>query len=125
MAVLIALVSLSCKDNFAQLKTISQFDALPIGEADTIRVVYTELAKTIAVLTAPKNIDYTNQPFPYSEFPNGVQVVLYDENNNETHVKADYGIMCSVLCVCLAFYMFIKIPLKDLPNILQAFDLSG
>jgi len=67
VVVLIALVNLSCKDNFAQLKTISQFDALPIGEADTIRVVYTELAKTIAVLTAPKNIDYTNQPFPYSE----------------------------------------------------------
>ena len=39
--------------------------------------------------------------------------------------RADYGIMSSVLCVCLAFYMFIKIPLKDLPNILQAFDLSG
>ena len=95
IAVFVALVSFSCKDNFAQLKTISQFDALPIGEADTIRVVYTELAKTIAVLTAPKNIDYTNQPFPYSEFPNGVQVVLYDENNNETHVKADYGIMYS------------------------------
>jgi len=92
---LIVLVNLSCKDNFAQLKTISQFDALPIGEADTIRVVYTELAKTIAVLTAPKNIDYTNQPFPYSEFPNGVQVVLYDENNKETHVMADYGVIYS------------------------------
>lgn len=92
---LIALVNLSCKDNFAQLKTISQFDALPIGEADTIRVVYTEFAKTIAVLTAPKNIDYTNQPFPYSEFPNGVQVVLYDENNKETHVMADYGVIYS------------------------------
>jgi LPS export ABC transporter protein LptC len=92
---LIALVNLSCKDNFAQLKTISQFDALPIGEADTIRVVYTEFAKTIAVLTAPKNIDYSNQPFPYSEFPNGVQVVLYDENNKETHVMADYGVIYS------------------------------
>jgi hypothetical protein len=84
VAVLIALVVLSCKDNFAQVKTISQFDALPIGEADTIRVVYTELAKTIAVLTAPKNIDYTNQPFPYSEFPNGVEVVFFDENTKET-----------------------------------------
>lgn len=92
---LIALISLSCKDNFAQLKTISQFDALPIGEADTVRVVYTEHAKTIAVLTALKNIDYTNQPFPYSEFPNGVQVILYDEDNKETHVKADYGIIYS------------------------------
>jgi LPS export ABC transporter protein LptC len=91
----LALVSFSCKDNFAQLKLISQFDSLPVGEADTIRVVYTEFARTVAVLTAPKNIDYTNQPFPYSEFPNGVQVVLYDENDKETHVKADYGIMYS------------------------------
>ena len=47
VAALILLLSLSCKENFAQLKTINQFDALPIGEADTIRVVYTEFAKTI------------------------------------------------------------------------------
>lgn len=91
--VLLVLVVCSCKDNFEQVKRISQFDALPVGEADTIRVVYTEDAKTIAILTAPKNVDYTNQPFPYSEFSNGVQVVFYDENDNETYVRADYGIM--------------------------------
>ena len=104
-------------------KTISQFDALPIGEADTIRVVYTELAKTIAVLTAPKNIDYTNQPFPYSEFPNGVQVVLYDENDKETHVKADYGIIYSRTdLVDLRGNVFINYPrgccVKYLPAVL-------
>ena len=58
VVVLIALVNLSCKDNFDQLKTISQFDALPIGEADTIRVVYTELAKTIAA------VSYTHLTLP-------------------------------------------------------------
>jgi len=91
--VLFALSVLSCKNNFEQVKQLNQFDALPVGEADTIRVVYTDSTKTLAILTAPKNIDFTNQPFPYSEFPNGVEVVFFDDNAKETFVKADYGIM--------------------------------
>jgi LPS export ABC transporter protein LptC len=83
----------SCKNNFEQLKQLNQFDALPVGEADTIRVVYTDSAQTVAILKAPKNIDFTNQPFPYSEFPIGVEVIFFDENNMETFVKADYGIL--------------------------------
>lgn len=90
---LLVLLVLSCKNNFEQVKQLNQFDALPVGVADTIRVVYTDSTRTLAILTAPKNIDFTNQPFPYSEFPQGVQVVFYDDNAKETHVKADYGIM--------------------------------
>ena len=92
MFALLAFAICSCKNNFEQVKQLNQFDALPVGEADTIRVVYTDSAQTLAILTAPKNLDYTNQPFPYSEFPTGVEVVFYDENNKETFVKADYGI---------------------------------
>lgn len=88
-----AIATISCKNNFDQVKQLNQFDSLPIGEADTIRVVYTDSARTLAVLTAPKNIDYTNQPFPYSEFPNGVEVVFYDDNGKETFVSANYGVM--------------------------------
>lgn len=90
---LLAIAIFSCKNNYEQVKLLNQFDALPVGEADTIRVVYTDSAQTIAILKAPKNIDYTNQPFPYSEFPIGVEVVFFDENNMETFVKADYGIL--------------------------------
>ena len=90
---LLVFTTYSCKNNFEQVKQLNQFDALPVGEADTIRVVYTDSAQTIAILKAPKNIDYTNQPFPYSEFPTGVDVVFYDDNNKKTFVKADYGIL--------------------------------
>ncbi len=90
---LLALSFASCKNNFEQVKQLSKFDALPVGEADTIRVVYTDSARTVAILTAPKNIDFTNQPFPYSEFPLGVEVVFFDKNADETYVKADYGII--------------------------------
>ena len=90
---LIVFIIVSCKNNFEQVKQINQFDALPVGEADTIRVVYTDSTRTQAILTAPKNIDFTNQPFPFSEFPNGVNVVFFDDNAKETHVRADYGIL--------------------------------
>jgi LPS export ABC transporter protein LptC len=93
--VIFTLLICSCKDNFDKIKRISQLDALPIGEADTIRVVYTDSAKTVAILTASKNIDFTNQPFPFSEFPEGVQVVFFDENDSKTFVKANYAILYS------------------------------
>lgn len=63
MFALLAFAICSCKNNFEQVKQLNQFDALPVGEADTIRVVYTDSAQTLAILTAPKNLDYTNQPF--------------------------------------------------------------
>lgn len=95
-ALLFVLFAFSCKSNYEEVKKINQFDALPIGEADTIRLVYTDSARTVAILTAAKNMDYSNQPFPYSAFPKGVQVVFYDEEQAETHVKADYGILYTV-----------------------------
>lgn len=95
-ALLFVLFAISCKSNYEEVKKINQFDALPIGEADTIRLVYTDSARTVAILTAAKNMDYSNQPFPYSAFPKGVQVVFYDEEQAETHVKADYGILYTV-----------------------------
>lgn len=54
------------------MKSIQQMDIIhkfPQGEAIDFRLVYTDSAKVVAVLTSPKNDDYTNQQFPYSEFP--------------------------------------------------------
>ena len=40
-----------------------------------------------------KNIDYTNQLFPYSEFPNGLKIEFFDANEGSTVVSSDYGIV--------------------------------
>ena len=39
------------------------------------------------------NIDFTNQSFPYSEFPNGLEIEFYDEIEGTTTVSSDYGIV--------------------------------
>jgi len=83
---------LGCTNNFSAVKEINRFDDFPVGITENLRLVYSDSAFVEAVLVAKKNIDYTNQKFPYSEFPDGLDVTLFDKNGNQTHVRADYGI---------------------------------
>ncbi len=83
----------SCEDNTMALKEINSDRQDPIGTAKNIRMVYTDSIKIQAILTAPKHIDYTNLDFRYAEFPEGLKVLFYDAQGNESEVLADYGIL--------------------------------
>jgi LPS export ABC transporter protein LptC len=55
-------------------------------------LIYTDSAKVKAILTSTLNNDFTNQLFPYSEFPDGVKITFFDNKNQETTVTSDYAI---------------------------------
>ena len=40
-------------------------------------------------------LNFSNASFPYFEFPNNIEVTLYDQNNNQTKIIADYAISYS------------------------------
>ena len=65
----------------------------PLGIAYNVRMVYTDSSKIKAILTSPKHMDFTNLSLKYSEFPEGVKVVFYDNFKNENTIVADYGIL--------------------------------
>lgn len=92
MALTIALF-LSCEDNAMLLNQINRFDENPVGIAHDIRMVYTDSAVVKAILTAPLHLDYTHLSFKYSEFPEGLKIVFYNEDDLENTVLADYGIL--------------------------------
>jgi LPS export ABC transporter protein LptC len=83
----------SCEDNTQALKELNADRQDPLGTATNIRMVYTDSIKIQAILTAPKHVDYTNLSFRYAEFPEGLEVVFFDENGNENELQADYGIL--------------------------------
>ena len=83
----------SCDDGSSILKQINQFNENPVGIAYDIRMTYTDSAKVKAILTAPINLDYTHLSFKYSEFPEGLKIIFYNDNNEENTVVADYGIL--------------------------------
>ena len=83
----------SCDDGSSILKQINRFNENPVGIAYDIHMTYTDSAEVKAILTAPVNLDYTHLSFKYSEFPEGLKIIFYNNNNEENTVVADYGIL--------------------------------
>ncbi len=87
----------SCKNNFKDVQKIGVTQNQPIGEAKDINLKYTEVedevGRMVANLESPKMLDYSNREFSFSEFPDGIRLSLYDDNNEKNVVLADYAIV--------------------------------
>ena len=101
-----AMLFLSCKDNYKRVGEEAQKNIFPQGIAQNFALTYTETkeplesekvtsSRVIAILTSPISEDYDNLRFPYRTFPNGLRVDFFDEENNKSVIKADYGIIYS------------------------------
>ena len=82
----------SCEDNFQEIKKINNYINFPAGISEEIKLIYSDSAKIKAILTSSLNKDYTNQQFPYSEFPNGIKITFFDKDKNMTTVSSNYAI---------------------------------
>ncbi|WP_100610080.1 LPS export ABC transporter periplasmic protein LptC [Confluentibacter lentus] len=85
----------SCKDNFKEVQKIGISENEPIGIADTFNLKYTDSGRVKAILISSKMLDYSNRDFPFTEFPEGIYLEVFDEENNKTVVVADYAISYS------------------------------
>ena len=92
LRIFIFIFLLSCEDNFQEIQNINSKNILPIGITENLKLIYTDSAKVKAILYSDLNKDFTNQSFPYSEFPDGVKITFYDKDLNETIVTSDYAI---------------------------------
>lgn len=93
----------SCADNYnGPAKKV----IFPVGIAENFKMTYTEskgkiandsvgTSKVISVLTAPRREDFQNLSFAHQIFPDGVLVDFYDDKNQKSIIKADYGIIYS------------------------------
>jgi LPS export ABC transporter protein LptC len=102
----VAMLFLSCEDTYKRVGEEAGKLVYPQGVAENFTLVYTESSeeletedqedsRVIAILTSPLSEDYDNLRFKYRTFPDGLQVELFDENNNRSVVRADYGIIYS------------------------------
>ena len=102
-----AILFCSCEDTYKRVGEEANKEIIPQGIARNFRLTYTETpekmqsednkeSQVIAVLTSPLSEDYDNQRFKYRTFPEGLLVEFYDENQNKSVIKADYGIIYSL-----------------------------
>ena len=92
LALLFAIMLTNCTDQFSAVQQMNKFDEIPVGITEELHLIYSDSARIEAELNAPINIDFTNQKFPYSEFPQGLDATLYGNRGEVTFVRSDYGI---------------------------------
>jgi LPS export ABC transporter protein LptC len=86
----------SCQGNYNnEIQKLSYSKRFPVGEAENIFLVYTDSGKVKSTLRSPYNKDFSNQQFPFMEFPNGIILKFFDDQNKENTVTADYAILYS------------------------------
>jgi len=68
---------------------------IPISSAFKINTVHTDSGLVSSILNSPKMFNFSNANYPYFEFPDFLEVILFDKNKNQTKITADYAISYS------------------------------
>jgi len=90
--IFIGMMLFSCENNIETIKKITSEDTLIGVSAYDIKYVRTDSGRLQMTLNAPKMISYEGK-VPYTEFPEGFTVFLYDKNEFKTaFITANYGI---------------------------------
>ena len=89
---LIFVALVSCESNFKDVQKMSMSEFAPSGEADSINLKYTDSGRITANLISPKMLDYATVEYPYTEFPTGIHLTLYDKNGKETYIDGNYAL---------------------------------
>lgn len=91
-AILPMLFLTGCEDTLKGVNKINFSEFKPSGEADTLTMKYTDSGRIKAILISPKMLDYGTVEYPFTEFPKGIEVTLYDKNNKRTFISSEYAV---------------------------------
>jgi len=83
---------LSCESNFKDIQKSNISEFFPSSDADIVNLKYTDSGRITAVLVSKKMLDYASVAYPFTEFPKGIDVTLYDKNAKKTFVKSNYAV---------------------------------
>lgn len=89
---LVSILLFSCESNFKEVQKSNFSEFTPSGEADSINLKYTDSGKIKAILISPRMLDYATVEFPFTEFPKGINLTIFDENGKKTFVTANYAV---------------------------------
>ncbi len=92
VSVLFLLSLTSCESNFKDVQKINYSEFVPSGEADNFNLKYTDSGRIKSILVSPKMLDYSNVEFPFTEFPKGINVTMYDQKGKKTFISSKYAV---------------------------------
>jgi LPS export ABC transporter protein LptC len=82
----------ACEGNFKEVQKSTFSEFTPSGEAENFNLKYTDSGRITSVLVSPKMLDYAAVPYPFTEFPKGIDVTFFDKKGKKTFVRSDYAV---------------------------------
>ncbi|WP_296686127.1 LPS export ABC transporter periplasmic protein LptC [Flavobacterium sp.] len=92
VAIVFAMVAVGCESNFKEIQKDNFSDFIPSSDADEVNLKYTDSGRITGILISKKMLDYAVVDFPFTEFPKGIHVTLYDKNAKKTVVTSNYAV---------------------------------
>ena len=83
----------SCENDIEKINALTSELKLPDQSGYNVEVTYTDSGKLIGKLYTPELHKYDEEKDPYIEFPQGIKVIFYDDNEKfESYIRSDYAI---------------------------------
>ncbi|SCY51200.1 LPS export ABC transporter periplasmic protein LptC [Flavobacterium caeni] len=92
LLVVFAAALVSCESNFKEVQKINFSEFMPSGEATDFNLKYTDSGRIKSILVSPLMLDYASVEFPFTEFPKGVDVTMFDTKGKRTFIKSNYAV---------------------------------
>ena len=92
LSILFCFLITGCESNFREVQKMGFAEFSPSGDAEGINLKYTDSGRITANLISPKMLDYATVEFPFTEFPKGIHLTLFDKNGKETYIDAKYAV---------------------------------
>ncbi|GGE13927.1 LPS export ABC transporter periplasmic protein LptC [Psychroflexus salis] len=83
----------ACDGNLDEVKQMNNELSGPQSTTKDINLFYTDSGKVQANLKSPKMLDFSNETFPYREFPIGVEVDFFKKDSTKNTIISDYAII--------------------------------
>jgi len=84
---------ISCENDIEKIQSIASTYEVPQVYGENIEVLYSDSGYIEMKLTAAEIKRFANNERPFTEFPKGIYVELYDDSLNvESFIQADYAI---------------------------------
>jgi len=83
---------IGCDNNFKEVQKNDFSEFIPSGDADAVNLKYTDSGKIKSILVSTKMLDFANVDFPFTEFPKGIDVTIYDNNSKKTFIRSNFAV---------------------------------
>ena len=85
----------SCNNTLKEVQNVGIETYVPMSVAENINTKYTDSGRLTSILISPKMLNFSNRDFPFYEFPEGVNLTMFDEKDQKSTIKSDFAIVYS------------------------------